>query len=1111
MVVACAHRCFYALHPNCIIGLPGRLLYSNAYTLRRISSLPLQTELLGGHPCFSTSVTPPRAAFMGADVAVAAATVVAEGPDLSKCTVIKSPSDDREYELVHLPNGFCALLIHDPKISNDDNDDEEDEEEEDEDDEEDCDEDDDYEDINDCETCLKNGSCEAHNDNDNDSLQEGGRRLYGSGSTKKMAAAALVVGVGSFLDPKDAQGLFHFLEHMLFMGSSKFPDENEYDSFLSKHGGSSNAFTDTEQTCYYFDVNHKFLKPALDRFSQCFVSPLIKAEAMEREVQAVDSEFEEHLQSDDARLSQLQCNTAHEHHPFNCFSWGNRKSLSEPVARGVDMRSKLLKMYEDYYHAGRMKLTVISGESLETLKEWVIELFSGLRSGIDKPLRFPWEGRVWEQGKLYRIKSVKDQHFISVIWPFPCLQEAYLKKPYDYISHLVGHEGTGSLLSLLKINGWATDLSAGIGDGGFERSSTGYMFNVTIYLTDSGLEKVEEVVGLLYQYVKMLRNISPQEWVFKELQAMTNMEFKFVEEDHPDDYVVNLATNMLLYPEKHIIYGDFALEVWDPELVQSLLDLIVPDNMRLDIVTKFFDINGADVQYEPWFNFPYTVEAISSDLMDLWTNPVSINPMLHMPVVNEFIPTDFSIRELENVETEAPPRLVVDDPSLKLWYKLDKKFKMPRANTYFLISCQGAYDSVKASVLTELYVKLIKDALNETLYLANVARLESSISVAVDKIEVKMHGFNEKLPCLASKIAHLLKTFVPSAERFEVIKEDLIRGYANANMKPSKHSTYLRIQILKERFFHVEEKKDLLATLSLEDVISFIPHLLSQIHIVALCHGNLLEEEAMAIAKIFKDYLVVEPLPDAVEPREKILKLPSGTSLVYSADAKNTMEENSAVEMYFQLDQDVGEESVRARAIYDLFESIVYEPCFNELRTKEQLGYTVSCSARMTYRVLGFCFRVLSAKFPPWYLKRRIDKFIINIQSFLNNINDDEFEHYVDALIEDKLERDHHLTEETDRHWVQIVERRYLFDINNREAEELRKITKADVIDWYKTFLCPKSPNFRKLTIFIWGSNARAQKGTKNGRRVAAPGEEEEIIENISEFKGRSQYFPALC
>jgi hypothetical protein len=63
-------------------------------------------------------------------------------------------------------------------------------------------------------------------------------------AASKRAAAAMAVGVGSFSDPAGLQGLSHYLEHMLFMGSEKFPDENDYDAFLSKHGGSSNAYTE---------------------------------------------------------------------------------------------------------------------------------------------------------------------------------------------------------------------------------------------------------------------------------------------------------------------------------------------------------------------------------------------------------------------------------------------------------------------------------------------------------------------------------------------------------------------------------------------------------------------------------------------------------------------------------------------------------------------------------------------------------------------------------------------------------------------------------------------------------------------------------------------------
>ena len=56
------------------------------------------------------------------------------------------------------------------------------------------------------------------------------------------AAAALCVGAGGFHEPKDAPGLAHFLEHMVFMGSKKYPDENKFDEFLSARNGWSNAY-----------------------------------------------------------------------------------------------------------------------------------------------------------------------------------------------------------------------------------------------------------------------------------------------------------------------------------------------------------------------------------------------------------------------------------------------------------------------------------------------------------------------------------------------------------------------------------------------------------------------------------------------------------------------------------------------------------------------------------------------------------------------------------------------------------------------------------------------------------------------------------------------------
>jgi insulysin len=99
----------------------------------------------------------------------------------------------------------------------------------------------------------------------------------------------LDVQVGCFHDPPKFPGLSHFLEHLLFMGTEKYPIENEYSQFLNEHGGNSNAFTDSENTNYYFDVGHAHLEHSLDIFAQFFIHPLFNASSTERELCAVDS------------------------------------------------------------------------------------------------------------------------------------------------------------------------------------------------------------------------------------------------------------------------------------------------------------------------------------------------------------------------------------------------------------------------------------------------------------------------------------------------------------------------------------------------------------------------------------------------------------------------------------------------------------------------------------------------------------------------------------------------------------------------------------------------------------------------------------------------------
>jgi insulysin len=123
------------------------------------------------------------------------------------------------------------------------------------------------------------------------SLDNGMKALLIADPAADKSAAALDVKIGCAVDPRPYYGLAHFLEHMLFMGTEKYPSENEYSEYISNNGGMNNAYTSLTNTNYHFDCSTEGFEGALDRFAQFFISPILNPSSIEREMKAVDSEY----------------------------------------------------------------------------------------------------------------------------------------------------------------------------------------------------------------------------------------------------------------------------------------------------------------------------------------------------------------------------------------------------------------------------------------------------------------------------------------------------------------------------------------------------------------------------------------------------------------------------------------------------------------------------------------------------------------------------------------------------------------------------------------------------------------------------------------------------
>ena len=324
---------------------------------------------------------------------------------------------------------------------------------------------------------------------DSSKLAESRKTSPDDKGTSHKAAAAMFVGVGSFADPEEAEGCAHFLEHMIFMGvdSPKYPNsENLYDSFVSSHGGSCNAYTEGEHTVYQFDIGAEHFANALDIFACCFKSPLLSVSSSDREIKSIESEFSLARVSDGTRLQQLMCDSAIDGHVLRKFSWGNTSSLSTvPKSKNVDIHSILQAFYKKHYLPSAMKLVVLAPKSLDEIEkdvqdsfgDWVVlptppeiivkDETKGKRKRKDvksvgkttlrsleeciSPYRhvtpFQTNGEVF----ISRVIPVKKTHKLIMTWYLPSSVADYKTKPGNYISHVMGHEGPGSLLSALKV------------------------------------------------------------------------------------------------------------------------------------------------------------------------------------------------------------------------------------------------------------------------------------------------------------------------------------------------------------------------------------------------------------------------------------------------------------------------------------------------------------------------------------------------------------------------------------------------------------------------------------------------------------------------------------
>ena len=840
------------------------------------------------------------------------------------------------------------------------------------------------------------------------------------------AAVALDVHMGSYQNPEHTEGLAHFLEHMLFLGTQRYPSAGEYQTFISEHGGSHNASTSLEHTNYFFSIDAAYLEDALDRFAPFFFEPTFDANYVNRERNAVESEYQLKLKSDSRRQWDVLREIINPQHPLSKFTVGNNQTLVD----GEDglLRDQLIKMYNRYYSANLMTLVVLGNNSIDELQVMVEEQFSPIsnKNTVIEPYKVP----LVETNRLplkARVIPLKELRELSLLFELPQQDRNWKVKPAMYLGEMIGYEGQGSLLQALKEKGWAESLSAGPARS--DRGAT--LFSIDIGLTPEGFEHHQQILVELFAWLRLIQQEGIESWRQSELAVMSDMGFRYAEKIKPADYVTRLASNMHKYSGKNLLRAPYQRGEFDTQLISDLMNQLSIENMLLMVTAPEVDTTELSAFYQT----PFSVETMDKEAIEaLKTIDSDFN--LSLVGKNPYIPSNLDL--IAGAKDEKP-LLLVDSAGLRLWHQKSTEFGTPKGKIIISLESE-AVKGLAGYSMAELYAAYIQDQLRQSLYPAYMAGLAFNISPTRDGVSIVIDGYSDKqLDLLKTVLSAFSKRSIDSRQLM-LVKQQLIRDKQNAKREYPFRQIIAHLKADIVGSYVPEQQIAVIKPILVADMELFVRQLLSENKVDVLVAGNHTEESARQVASLLEGF----NLKDLASMRS-VVRLPEGARV-----RDVFVEHNDAVLLrYIQGDSD----SLEERALISLLTNIISSDFYNELRTEKQLGYVVAAFPMHINRVPGLSFIVQSPAASEDELKSEFERFSQHFDKTIQDLTEEGLLVHKTALLVNLEDNPENLNELTARSVNAISLGYYDFDFRERLAQSINAVAIEDIRSAYSRLI----------------------------------------------------------
>ncbi|MDJ0036765.1 pitrilysin [Pantoea allii] len=884
-------------------------------------------------------------------------------------------------------------------------------------------------------------------------LNNGMTVLLVSDKDAPKSLAALTLPIGSLDDPAQQPGLAHYLEHMVLMGSTRYPQPDSLADFLKKHGGSHNASTASYRTAYYLEVENDALEPAVDRLADAIAEPLLDPVNADRERHAVNAELTMARARDGLRMGQVSAETINPAHPAAHFYGGNLETLRDKP--GSNLHQALLDFYHGHYSANLMKAVIYSNQSLAQMAAIAANTFGRVANhnasvpAISEPVVTEAQ-----QGIIIHYVPAQPRKQLKIEFRIPNNSDRFRSKTDTLIGYLMGNRSPNTLADWLQKQGLADGVSAGA-DPVTERNSG--VFTVNVSLTDKGLAQRDDVVAAVFSYISMLREKGIDRRYFDEVSRVLALDFRYPSITRNMDYIEWLADTMLRVPVEHTLDAPYLADQYDAEAIQGRLNSMTPQNARIWYISPQEPHN----KLAYFVNAPYQVDKITAQTFTQWQQR-GRDMQFAMPVLNPYIPDDFSLVATGDKVYRHPVKLDNDYGMRIYWMPSQFYGSEPKASITVALRNQQAISDARQQVLFGLNDYLASLALDELSSQASIGGISFSTSEN-DGLVFNASGFTQRLPALLKQLVDRYSTFRPSESQLEQAKSWYLERLDAAEKGKAFEQAIQPMQLLSQLpYTQRETRRKLVSGITLDEVVAYRDALIKNATPEMMAVGNLSADSVTQLGRDLKQQMQCEGIHywhSNYLSVEKPLKA--------NLEQHGSSTDSALAALYIPL----GYDEYQSMANSAMLSQIVQPWFYNQLRTEEQLGYAVFAFRMPVGRQWGIGFLLQSNSKQPAYLMQRYQAFYPQAEQRLRTMSQADFTQYQQAMLNDLKQRPQTLNEEADRFSRDFDRQNYDFDTRQKLMEQVQLLTPAGLADFFHQAVMQKKG--MAMTSQIAGSGER--------------------------------------